>query len=84
MAFKTCPLYLWYNSFLCERKGVCGMALDIQSVRDQLTSLLLTDKDAITNKKPPQEIRRIEQQIEKIEMLIADRKKVMNQNQSRN
>jgi hypothetical protein len=60
------------------------MALDIQSLRDQLTSLLLTYKDAITNKKPPQDIRRIEQQIEKIEMLIADRKKLMNENQTRN
>jgi hypothetical protein len=60
------------------------MALELQSLRDQLTSLLLTYKDAIANKKPAEEIRRIEQQIKKLEMLIADRKNLMNQNQSRN
>ena len=53
------------------------MGFDIHSLRDQLTSLLMLYKDAIINEKPIEERKQIEQQIEKLEMLIEDRKKVI-------
>ena len=53
------------------------MGLEIHSLRDQLTSLLMLYKDAIINEKPIEERKQIEQQIEKLEMLIEDRKKVI-------
>ena len=60
------------------------MTLELQSLKDQLTSLLMTYKDAIISEKPVEEIKRIEQQIEKLEMLITARKKLIERRQSIN
>jgi len=60
------------------------MELELHSLRDQLTSLLMIYKDAIINGKPIEEIKRIEQQIEKLEMLITARKKLIERRQSIN
>ena len=60
------------------------MEFEVHSLRDQLTSLLMLYKDAIINEKPIEDRKRIEQQIERLEMLIENRKKVIERRHSTN
>jgi hypothetical protein len=60
------------------------MAFELHRLREQLGTLKLVYKDAISNHKPKEEMHKIEQQIEKLEILIEDRKRLIQRNQRTN
>ena len=60
------------------------MAFELHRLREQLSALKDVYKDAILNGSSYEEKNKIEQQIEKLEMLIAGRKQLIDRTQSPN
>ena len=60
------------------------MAFELHRLREQLSALKDVYKDAVLNGSSYEEKNKIEQQIEKLEMLIADRKQLIERTQSHN
>jgi hypothetical protein len=58
------------------------MPFELNRLREQLSALKDVYKDAILNGSSYEEKNKIEQQIEKLEMLIADRKQLIERTQS--
>ena len=60
------------------------MSFELHRLREQLSALKDVYKDAVLNGSSYEEKNKIEQQIEKLEMLIADRKQLIERTQSHN
>jgi hypothetical protein len=60
------------------------MTFELERLREQLSTLKILYEDATLSDSPKEERIKISQQIENLEQLIADRKALMNRNQSRN
>ena len=60
------------------------MTFELNRLREQLSTLKDVYKDALLNGASCEEKNKIEQQIEKLEELIADRKELIERNQSTN
>ncbi len=60
------------------------MTFELHRLREQLSTLKDVYKDALLNGASYEEKNKIEQQIEKLEELIADRKELIERNQSTN
>jgi len=60
------------------------MTFELNRLREQLSTLKDVYKDALLNGASYEEKNKIEQQIEKLEELIADRKELIERNQSTN
>ena len=60
------------------------MTFELNRLREQLSTLKDVYKDALLNGASHEEKNKIEQQIEKLEELIADRKELIERNQSTN
>jgi hypothetical protein len=56
------------------------MTVEIERLTEQLSTLKILYEDAILNDSPKEYKARINQQIEMLEQLIADRKKLTNRN----
>ena len=60
------------------------MTFELHRLREQLSALKDVYKDALLNDSSYEEKNKIEQQIEKLEMLIADRKQLIDRTQGPN
>ena len=60
------------------------MTFELNRLREQLSTLKDVYKDALLNGASYEEKNKIEQQIEKLEEFIADRKELIERNQSTN